>query len=210
MRTQQTRKHTIPSIVRCLCKQYKLEHSEFHLMRIHVSREREFCLQVCLHVRSQRFHHVRIHLLLAILLLLRDALLLSFGCEERRLTLLLLLLRGSRKVCIRDRRVITLQVHLGAGGDAEALVHASERNAIHGVWTCDEEQATFQLLQKNDTAPAEAASEQDKDCPRGDASPQFRRLRGRLDFSCTGLLLAHGLDGGATLPTASHASKFRQ
>ena len=53
-------------------------------------------------------------------------------------------------------------INLGAGRNAEALVHSAQRNTIDSIWASDKKQPTVELLQEHYTAATEAASKKDE------------------------------------------------
>ena len=116
-----------------------------------------------------------IGLLLAVLLLLWQHLLGCLSGKELLLTLQALLaslLLGKVRIC-DGLEVSTTKIHLGASGDAISLVHSLQWHTIEGKGTCDQEQATLQLLQENNALSSELAGQQDQDLTRLDVLAQL-------------------------------------
>lgn len=70
------------------------------------------------------------------------------------------------------------EIHLGGGRNNVCLVYAAEGHAIELVRPSDEKQSARELLEEDDTLPAETAGEEDEDRAGGDARAKLRRLRG--------------------------------
>merc|ERR1719229_1788637 len=185
--------------------------SELQLVGVHLRGKREAGLQVRLGVGAEGLDDGVVRLLLAGLAVRGDALLLGLLGEELVLLGLLGGLLPGEEGVAHAREVGALEIHLGAGADAEALIDPPQGHAVHGVGAGDEQEAALQLLQEDHTAATEAAREEDEDGARHDVLLQLRALRlgllGVLHLLGGALaLLAEGLEDLTGLACLAHGA----
>merc|ERR1719375_1911624 len=112
--------------------------SELHFMRELVAIQREASLEVKLHVSREGLRDGLVKFFLQRLPLVRGLGFLACLCKEPALRLLTLLLSLTRELLVVDLGRIRLRsVDLRTRGDAEALVHSPQRNAVDRVGASD-------------------------------------------------------------------------
>mmetsp|Transcript_64195 Transcript_64195/g.165780 ORF Transcript_64195/g.165780 Transcript_64195/m.165780 type:complete len:214 (+) Transcript_64195:46-687(+) len=181
--------------------------SEPQLVRVHLGREREARLEVRPHIGGEALGHRLVQGLLAGLLLSGHLFLLGAGRKHG------LALLAGRLLLPREVRVVdgaeagALEVHLGAGPDAHALVHPPEGHAVHGVGAGDEQEAAGELLEEDRATATEAARQHNEHGARDEALLEFllprRLLLGALDLG-SGFRLAVGPEDLPGLSRLAH------